>query len=289
MITVGLLYESFTLIEYLNKYSLDSDRFLESFRKLGVTDGAAVLNLSTECRWVEQTASGKLVATTDGAAILNCEVPTERLKIQLKGILSRLQPRPSWAKKMGDGRSEALKVMPTEIRQIFEEAGLLETWDVHLEDWWLEAGLIARSKTSELNQITGARAERLTVAHEEKRTGVKPVRKSIDSSYAGYDVLSVVDKSDSRPLAIEVKGSVRPPREATFMLSEGEWQVGNGRDTYCVHLWHIRESGESSERDDFRVVWQSQLAEHIPENRGNGRWKSVEIPFSVFWRTQKQP
>jgi hypothetical protein len=280
MISVGMLYDAQKLLGYIASSSATTNELLKSFKRLEVADFAAVLSIAQQCQWIEVSESSQLILSTQGRRICQTAGVEVQLRHQLRDVLACTSP--AWAKKIADGRSEAIKIMPEAVQQAFREAGLLREWDDELVDWWDSIGLAARSRKNEGNLQTGRKAEKLSMSYEELRTGRRPQWKCIDTNYAGYDILSIVEQSDPRPCAIEVKGSARKLKEATFILTRREWEVAEDNDAYRLHLWLIRSEEQMADRD-LRVVASSNLAQHIPHDKGEGEWISVEVPFDAFW------
>jgi hypothetical protein len=280
MISSGVLYDGQKLLEMVFKAEETAAGLLASFKKIAVADFPTVLDLSQNCRWVAVADPGHLVLTTRGQEIFKLGSAELQLRHQIADVLNWIKP--SWSKKIADGRSEAFKLFPVDVQQVFKEAGLMDAWSDDLISWWDEVGIVARSKKQDANLKTGRKAERLSLVYEEERTGQKAEWKSLETNYAHYDILSIMAPGDARPCAIEVKGSTLRKNEAVFFLSRDEWEVANGKDTYRLHLWLIRE-GEQDRVRDLRVIDAMQLAAHIPEDKGEGEWTVARMPFEVFW------
>jgi hypothetical protein len=280
LITVGILYDAQKLMRTVNSSQVTTAELLASFRRLEVADLPLVLKLAQDCQWIELSHTDAIVLSTQGRRIHDMENSALQLRYQLRDVLSFVSP--SWAKKIADGRSEALRVMPEAVQQIFSEADLLGEWTDDLVAWWDDIGLAARSRRNERNLKIGRSAERLSIEYEEQRTGCKPKWTCAETNYAGYDLLSVVARDERRPCAIEVKGSSLRLSEARFILSRNEWEVAEENSDYRLHLWLVRNQQQDALRD-LRVVTSSQLATHVPTDCGVGEWSTVAIPFAPFW------
>ena len=115
--------------------------------------------------------------------------------------------RPSWVQSATFGRMKVIAFAGNQIGQVFVEAGLADGTDRDVVAFWDTIAAIGRGqKDTRLIEI-GRNGERLTIAHEEWRTGSKPKWVAIDDNEDGYYVLSIVNKDDSRSLSIEVKSS----------------------------------------------------------------------------------
>jgi hypothetical protein len=280
MITVGMLYDAQNLLSKVEASPVTADALLGSFKKLEVADFASVLSLAQKCQWIEIDQTNTLLLSTSGRNIHGAPDVRQQLRQQIRDVLSFISP--SWAKKIADGRTEASSVMPEAVRQMFDEAGLFDEWSDELVGWWDMIGLAARSRKSERNLKTGRRAEKLSMDYEQYRTGKRPQWTCAESNYAGYDLLSIVEKADPRPCAIEVKGTTLHVNEATFTLSRNEWGVADANSDYRLHLWLVR-AGQQDPQKDLRVIPASSLVGHIPTDNGVGRWETARIPFRDFW------
>jgi hypothetical protein len=280
VITVGILYDAQKLMRTVNSSQVTTAELLESFRKLEVADLPVVLKLAQDCQWIELSHTDAIVLSTQGRRIHDVGNSVAQLRYQLRDVLSFVSP--SWAKKIADGRSEALKVMPEAVQQIFSEADLLGEWTDDLVAWWDDIGLAARNRKNERNLRIGRSAERLSIDYEEQRTGLKPKWTCAETNYAGYDLLSVVARDELRPCAIEVKGSSLRLSEAKFILSRNEWDVAEANSDYRLHLWLVRNYEQDALRD-LRIVTSRELETHIPTDQGMGKWSTITIPFAPFW------
>ena len=80
---------------------------------------------------------------------------------------------------------------------------------------------------------------------------------------------------------IEVNASKQPLESASFFVSENEWSVAASHlESYHFHLWLL------GDRPILVDIPSREIAPHIPQNRDAGLWKSVEIPFSIFFKRQ---
>jgi hypothetical protein len=186
--------------------------------------------------------------------------------------------QPAWAAKIPNGREEAARFFPPEVRQCFKEAGLLRSWDEAVVAWWDELAISTRSTKSSLALVTGRKAERLSMQYEEKRTGFTPHWQSLDSNFSGFDILSRVDENDSSTKKIEVKGSILSVKEAFFTISRNEWETAISSSNYAIHLWCLK-----SEPLLIEVSFE-ELKLHVPIDNNDGKWETTRIPFKIFSR-----
>ena len=135
----------------------------------------------------------------------------------------------------------------------------------------------ARGQKNDRLTAIGRQGERLTLAHEEGRTGRKPKWVAVDNNEDGYDVLSIVDMGDQRSLSIEVKSSTMGFSGA-FHVSRNEWERAEETDSHTFHLWAMFSNRDPS----LAVIPPHEMRSHIPSDQGSGSWESVEIPFKAF-------
>ena len=186
--------------------------------------------------------------------------------------------RPGWANRMPVGRRETFASLTKDEMYCFSEAGLAsEILNDSLVDWWDGIAAEFRTEREQALLCIGRRGERLTVKYERKRTGVSPKWISVDTNFAGYDILSVECLGSSVPRCIEVKTSERPPDSSEFCVSKNEWDVAVSQsDNYYFYLWLLTREVQ------LAIISASEVAAHIATNQGRGQWMSVAIPYSAF-------
>jgi hypothetical protein len=164
-----------------------------------------------------------------------------------------------------------------DVAQVFVEAGLAAGFDSEVVDFWDELAARARGqRQAQLNRI-GRLGERQTIAHEQKRTGRSPKWVSVDDNADGYDVLSVVDSTDPRPLSIEVKASSIGMR-GSFHVTRNEWDRANETECHVFHLWNV----QNKSAPQLAVLMPEDVKPHVSRDAGDGCWELVEIPFAAF-------
>ena len=142
--------------------------------------------------------------------------------------------------------------------------------------WWDELGNLARGFRSAALTGIGRMGERLTLAYERDRTGQEPLWQSIESSFSGYDVLSVVSATDSTPMPIEVKASELRLKDACFYVSANEWESAQQARAHTFHVWRV------GEQPQLAIIGVEQLAPHVSANKGDGLWQSLKVPYFSF-------
>lgn len=274
-ITVGLLHSSRTLIEWVCDRELSPKELLDNFRTIEVCPPHDVLNLCTRCGWIETNNQGNLTPTLRGHTLRSTAPFELRLREQMRDYVAT--EKPTWAKLLPRGRREAMQFVTRDVYQVFDEAELLSS-PPHLDciKWWDEiAGLVRSSIKSGLTEV-GRRGEMLTIRFEQERTKREPFWQSVESNLSGFDILSVVSSENLEPLRIEVKASDEPFDVAQLFLSRNEWETAINSKSYVFHLWTLRGGVR------LAVVPVDILANHLPIEKGEGKWESTSIPFRVY-------
>jgi len=278
LISPGVLKSSFNLLSHLRDNDLTIDRFVNPevpFDIFGNASRTRVLQLCQGSQWIEINENGLMIPSEIGADILEQESRIAVIRRQLRAIIFHTQP--PWAKKIQYGRYELLKSVSPDVRQCFEEAGLSDGTDEDTVIWWDILAQAARGNLAEELLTIGRLGERLSLDFERERTGIEAKYIALESSFPGYDILSIVSKSDDRLLCIEVKASTKKINYATFHLTRNEFNQAIQSQNYVFHLWLI-----GSNRNELLVCTIDEIVPHCPINQGSGQWESVEIPFNVF-------
>ncbi len=139
--------------------------------------------------------------------------------------------------------------------------------------FWDKLSLAYRNYSNQKYLEIGRMGEKLSIEYEKKRTGFDPIWQSIESNLSGFDILSVLDNQNKQRLKIEVKATTNNLKYAKFHLTKNEWDTANASLFYEFHLWHI------SEIPKLYTVNIENIEKHIPIEKGNGRWESVEISY----------
>ena len=209
---------------------------------------------------------------------------TRSCKVPFRMIIAEYIRRvlPPWSLRFPAGRMETVATLPPDIVSCFHSAGLLDSdLDESIVHWWSAMAAFIRSKLGENKVETGYNGEMLSLQYETKRTGRRPKWISFESNYAGYDLASTMSAECDEVRLIEVKTSKQPLESASFFVSENEWSVAASHlESYHFHLWLL------GDRPILVDIPSREIAPHIPQNRDAGLWKSVEIPFSIFFKRQ---
>ncbi|MGH2502789.1 MAG: protein NO VEIN domain-containing protein, partial [Ktedonobacterales bacterium] len=215
---------------------------------------------------LQLTASGMAVALEPLASL--------RLRVQLRDML--LFAPPSWIGLVDRGRSSVRRYANRDTVQCFQDAGLLTEADPVVASWWDEVANHTRLKRQKRLLEIGRQGEWLSMEYEEHRVGRRPHWMSLDSTDAGYDLISLVERGSEEPLVIEVKASEEPWEFAYFHLSRNEWAVLSAQRHAMIHLWSL------AFRHPFHHILDIKtLAAHIPNDMGTGKWEAVRVPFQV--------
>lgn len=203
----------------------------------------------------------------------------ERAQIIVKLVVERYKP--GWLSTIIGGRNVFKEAAPVPVRQCFELAGVFEDYvDPDTRRWWDQLCADAFAERDRQSAINGTEAELLCLEYETERLAsaghphLRPKATALDTSGAGYDVESYdVSSGIARPLYIEVKGFVgRTPR---FHLSPGEWSAACSlKRSYQLQVWSL-----DRRKLEFEINGDD-LVEHVPSNRGLGRWQDALINVS---------
>lgn len=271
MFTVGSLYSCQEFLAFIGQERIAIKEFSSSRTPFGVVKASDVVTLAIRCGWTRLNEDGICELTDKGLAVKREPNEPTRLRKQILDYVDIEQP--IWSAKSCWGRSESCRLFPEPVQQVFREAGLLEDWTDELITWWDSFALKVRGIRSEKLLETGRRAERKSMEYELKRTGVKPIWKSLDTDYAGYDIRSI---DGDKPIYIEVKGTELRFKEAQFKVSRHECDVASELDGYRFHLWVLREPAR------LFAFTATEILEHLPHDKADGKWDLVKIPMKSF-------
>lgn len=270
----GLAQGSFEFIEIVSRSSLTLSQIASSFSHFGAMRSPDVVAFSQGTGWVATGEDGLAVLTPEGSRILALGGYEPRLRQALLDYIDAT--RPAWVQCAAYGRSKVMAFAGSGLAQIMVEAGLASGYDDEVVAFWDALAARARGlRDASLAEI-GRKGERLTILHEEARTGLKPKWVAVNNNADGYDVLSVVGGGDSRSLSIEVKTSAQGVAGAVH-LTRNEWEMAQERVTHVFHLWDIQRNPPM-----LAKVSVDQMATHVSADSGSGRWETLSVPFGVF-------
>lgn len=270
----GLALGCFELLEMAARRDIHVSRITSDFSMIGVMPAAAVLNLAQTLRWIHTGDNGLAIISVEGNRILGSTGYESRIRQALLDYIDVI--RPPWVQNATFGRAKVIAFAGRDISQVFVEAGLADGTGSDVVDFWDELAARARGQKGVRLNAIGREGERLSIKYETTRTDSTPRWISIDSNADGYDILSVAGKTDSRLLSIEVK-TTSVGLAGYFHLSANEWERALTSDLHSFHLWNI-----SGARRSLAILSKDDVEPHIPNDQGDGRWETVEIPFRSF-------
>lgn len=281
-ISDSLISEALIVMRAMKQNGCFSVPQVESIKTYYGINKKAALALATQCKWIALHNDSTYAITPYGENLLQHFNGTQVTSAMYRDILRNyiLICKPIWARKIPFGRNVAFQIMSDEEQICFKKAGLMST-PVSLEEvnWWDGLAKLIRQEIEHQNDDTGRRGEELTIRYEKERTKVNPIWESVNSNFAGYDILSQVSDSDTHQLLIEVKSSTQNMSDASFYISHNEWSfasAGYNQKRYYFYLWHLGESPE------LAIISYADMLKHIPKDNGLGEWNDVNVPFSAF-------
>ena len=273
VLSPGVAYGCFELLRLLAQTPMPVTA-ARALGKLGVVSAKRVTDCSILLGWTEVNDTGLLAPTLRGQAVSIMPRTEEKLRGILLDMVSATNP--PWVQNARFGRRRVLQYAPPEIAQICQEAGLAETSTPDVVGFWDILAAQARGLHDVRLNETGRAGERLTLHHEELRTGRTPKWVALDSNEDGYDVLSSLNAENRTPVCIEVKSS-QLGLNGSFYLTRHEWEAAESFLHYHVHLWDM-----SDAIPRLAVLSLECVAKHLPLDNGCGRWDVACIPFHTF-------
>lgn len=270
----GVAQGCFELLEIVSRSSLTLGQVVASFSHFSAIKSSEIVAFAQGTGWVRSSEEGLAVLTPEGTRLLSLAGYEPMLR---QAVLDHIDAnRPPWVQCAAYGRSRVMAFAGSGVAQIIVEAGLANSYEDEVVRFWDDLAARARGLRDSSLSAMGRNGERLTIAHEEARTGFKPKWVAVNNNADGYDVLSVVGNGDSRFLSIEVKTSAQGL--AGFMyLTRNEWEMAQERMSHLFHLWDIQ-----SDPPRLAQVSVDEIGSHVPSDSGSGRWESVALPFSAF-------
>jgi hypothetical protein len=270
----GLAQAGIALLDLLQRRPLSAADLLSGLPKVGGMSSASALSLAEALAWLDINETGKLQASAAGLQVCGADGYEAALRSILLHYVDTQNP--DWLQNATYGRSRVLNFCPVGVRQVFVEAGLAGALDDEVVAFWDWLAAIARGLQKDQLVAIGREGERLTLIHEEARTGAKPRWIAIDNNQDGYDVLSVRAADDRAFLSIEVKAS-RSGRNGSLHLTRHEWEIALDRRFHLFHLWDL-----SCAPPKLASVGMDEMGAHVPVDAGAGGWEMVEVPFKAF-------
>jgi Protein NO VEIN, C-terminal len=184
--------------------------------------------------------------------------------------------KPWWVRFASFGRERLRAALTVNEAQCFQAAELFSNApDAEIMTWWDALAQTVRADDNSSRLFQGREAEQMTIAYETQRLSLLGITNpprwvALDDNSAGYDVHSF-DQGPVEPIArlIEVKSCARRPPE--IFLTRNEWETAIEREpNYRFHIWILPEK-------ELIELRPSDVASHVPQDRGNGLWQIVRI------------
>jgi hypothetical protein len=271
----GLAQSAFELLHLIGRQGLGVPDVLRGMGRIGGLPSSDVLGIAQSLNWVALSDDGMLRPTERGTQLTDAgsyPLMLRRTILDLADITA-----PPWLQNASHGRRRLIDFAPIGIGQILVEAEVAEGDVQDIVKFWDTLAALARGRRDDRLLEIGRQGERLTVEYEAARTSRPAKWVALDSNADGFDVLSVKDAHDHSPLTIEVKAT-RMGIHGKLFLTRREWEAATGSADHVFHLWKIDERGGPR----LATVPAERMAAHIPEDRGEGIWSSVEVPFIAF-------
>lgn len=280
----GVAQGCFELLSIVSRSSLSLPQIVSAFSHFCAMRSGDIVAFAQETGWIRTTEKGEAALTSTGSRLLALEAYGPMLR---QALLDHIDAsRPPWVQCAVFGRSRVMAFAGGGIAQIIVEAGLGSGFEDDVVAFWDSLAAHARGLRDATLSGIGRIGEKLTIAHEEARTGKKPKWVAINNNADGYDVLSVVADSDPRSLSIEVKTTTQGI-SGSIHLTRNEWEMAQERFAHLFHLWDIQRGSPR-----LAKVTVEEMAGQVPSDNGAGQWESVAIPVAVFadiFQAQRTP
>jgi hypothetical protein len=273
-VSPGIALGSFDLLRLIEESQLTIPQIVGSFSHFSGIRSEEIVSFAQRTGWVQVSEAGVATPTPKGARLIALRGYEVRLRQALLDHIDASDP--PWVQCATYGRSRVMSFAGSGVAQVIVEAGLANGYSEDVVEFWDSLAARARGMRDASLAEIGRRGERLTIAHEEARTGQKPKWIAINNNADGYDVLSVVDADDSRSLSIEVKTSTQGT-SGSLWLTRNEWEMAQERMSHVFHLWDI-----GSAPPLLAKASVEDMARHVPSDMGCGHWDVVVIPFKAF-------
>jgi hypothetical protein len=271
----GLAQSSIELLHLVQRQSLSPEELLKGLSRIGGMPVADALSLSQTLNWIQLATTGEIQVSEQGHRVCSGANYAEALRVVILDYASIV--RPDWLQNAPSGRARVLSYSPPGISQVLVEAEVGSGTTDDVVAFWDGLASLARGQHNDRMLAIGREGERLTLNHEEARTGRVPRWVAIDSNRDGYDILSIVGPGDNSPLSIEVKTS-SIGLSGVVHLTRNEWDLAQDSTTHAFYLWDLSDR----KRPRLAVVSIERMAPHIPLNSGDGSWLEVGINFKSF-------
>lgn len=276
-LSANVMYQSSRMLSLIDDFCFNNMYELKNAINYSI-DSLDIFDFICECGWASIDNNVPILSKRGKEInkLKNQAYYDEKMKLMLKDYITIAKP--IWAYRIPYGRKEASTFMTKDELSCFNEANLLSD-DPNLSavDWWDDISSLFRGDINLKMLQIGRDGEKLTVQFETKRVKRKPIWQSIDSNLSGFDIISTTTEESTDKLFIEVKTTNESIENATFHISENEWNVANKSKYYSFYLWHLNE-----DVIQLAILSKEDIVQHIPTNNDSGKWESVKIPFRNF-------
>ncbi len=271
----GSAQAAFELLRLIGSQGLTGSAVIEGLRRIGGIAAAQVLELTQTLNWIALDDEGLLVVSSSGMRVLSASDYEGMLAQTLLDYAELVSP--PWLQNATSGRARVIAFAEVGVKQMIVEGGLAEGTDERMVLFWDRLQALARGRRNDRLLAIGRGGERLSIAHETVRTGRQPRWVAIDSNEDGFDLLSVTVPGEPGLLAIEVKASTLGLRGQAH-ISRNEWETAMSGIAHLFHFWAL----PPGTTPKLAVIEARDLKSHVPEDRGEGTWEGVTIPFAPF-------
>jgi hypothetical protein len=189
--------------------------------------------------------------------------------------------RPEWAAYLTRGRTESVPFMESNIKDIFKQLRLYNEDGTNYDDgaiiWWDKIAGSFYNSINEKKTETGRIGEKMTVYYEQKRTNNEPKWMSVRSDAEGYDILSIVSKSDTSNYCIEVKTSKSKNKFKITMNEENFLRLKDSKN-YALYFWRLH----SKDKAELTILKKEDLVKKFPKNSKAAHWELCEFNLDEF-------
>lgn len=280
-ISVNIVSQALLLVSAINKYNCSCLQEIQQLKLPYGVNRDASLSFLRQCKWVlvanesyNLSEHGRIIVNSFNGVMID---PLLWRKI-LAGYIESCEP--AWAKRIPYGRKEAYLIMTAEEQRCFTEAGLMDSTDPDVIEWWDNIAEFERAKKDASLLDIGREGERITMLFEQQRTGVAPDWISIDSNLSGYDILSRRINNSDDSILIEVKTSYKPIEDSICVITRNEWETAqrnNNVNRYYFYVWKL-----STSKKSLAIVDVKRMKQYIPVDSSEGKWQEVSVPFTAF-------
>jgi hypothetical protein len=222
------------------------------------------------------TAGFDFAAAT--ALISRLETPSKNRAEEYRRVIELVarECAPSWLSSITAGRIALTAALDADAAECFSRAGAFATPPDQDVLKWLDSLAAMARMDEEIERVEiGRIGELLSFNIETSRLrsyrAHPPVEwTALEDNTAGFDIRSYVFRDERfLPKFIEVKTCSSGRRQ--IWLTRKEWETAKRFESaYWVHVWSL-------ETQELRELRFEELAAHVPEDAGRGRWMQTLI------------